>query len=208
MTLTFDEPALVLRLSRLSARGLVAFASGCAARLAPAYEVLQRALRGPAPDLVAKSLEHLWNFASHGTQSDWASMADRLIDLIPDEDSGPSFAHAVIDDALAATAYAARAAREHHPQDAAWSARRLYDAVDRFAMRRLGATSLTVAIEAQLLRNEFVQAELKRQARDLLILESATSDTVAAAIDEVRSAAAAVSALPLDYVAEWMAARD
>ena len=191
---------MLLALSRLPPRALVAFAASCASRLSPGYAVAQQHLREGDPQIVERALERLWLFAVEGRAADWEAMSAELVELIPDEDVGPTFAHGVIDDALASAAYAARSALSADPRDAVSSARRAYDTVDRFAGLTMNATEFTDAVEATILGNPVVQDELGRQTQDLDALEGATAHDLNRVIEDLRQRSSGAPALPLDDV--------
>jgi uncharacterized protein YjaG (DUF416 family) len=196
----FDEQEKLATLSRLPPQARVAFATSCASRLAMGYEISQELLKEGDPKILERALEKLWLFAVSGTTADWPTIADQLAELIPDADIGSSFAHAVVDDALAATAYAARTASSGAPQEAAWSARRAYETTDRFAGLSINATEYTDAVEAQILENDVVQQELARQAHDLTELQAVSPANLGGVIETLRHRSSQESTLPLEEV--------
>jgi hypothetical protein len=170
---SFDEADLKGRLGALPGLARVEFAAACAARMIrPWKDALQKLGLADSARL-PEAVESLRRYVRGGPASDWSSLAGELVSEIPDEDEMTTTSHAVIDDALAATAYALRTAATFDPQEATWAARRLYDATDSFAQRSLSFREYTPEIERALLQNPHVQRELQRQARDLEELEAA-----------------------------------
>lgn len=175
----FDRDDLVKRLGKLPGPSRVAFAYACASRLAQPYREAVALEGGVGEELVERTLADLAAFLNYGAPSDWAARAATLIGHIPDEDQMGRAACQVLDDALAATAYAARTAIAFDPAEAASSAQRLYDAVDAHAQRSLEFSIYSPAIEQRLLEHSAVQSELERQRRDLAALESSGTDIAA-----------------------------
>jgi hypothetical protein len=196
----FDEQILLATLSKLPHQALVAFAASCASRLAPGYEIAQGYLKEGDPKLIAHALDRLWRFATEGKADEWEAVSEQLIGSIPDEEEGPTLAHGVIDDSLAAAAYAARAALGAKPTDALFSAKRVYEAVDRFAGLKIHASEYTRAVEAQIIESPIVQDELARQAKDVADLSESSFETLGQTIETIRQRSSHVSALPLDEV--------
>jgi hypothetical protein len=94
--------------------------------------------------------------------------------LIPGENDQPWIEEqAYAEDAASAVAYALRALESGEPQEAAWAARRAYEAVDHHVMSRLGIKG-----ESHVLGHPLVQAELSRQQRDLSELREAREPAV------------------------------
>jgi len=121
------------------------------------------------------ALSDLWSFALGGPGRDWVALSEQLIAEIPHEDKMDTAAHAVIDNALAAAAYAVSTAISFEARQAAFCARRAYEAMDGHAHEALDFTIYTPEIEQALLKHPIVQQELGRQARDLGELEGVGS---------------------------------
>lgn len=166
----FDERQLVLTLERLSPRLRVIFAAACAERLLPAYEAFSSLTgRGDAGALT-HLLAWLWESIASGQKP--GSEADAKIDacmrLIPQEDEGPWVEEqASAEDAGAAVAYALRCQKNGESQEAAWAARRAYEALDHYVISREDIDLSLPGAEARVLAHSLVQAELTRQYRDL-----------------------------------------
>jgi len=176
----FDEPALADALQALPAASRVAFAAAAAARQRSSHERFARA-RGLEPvDRFGTLLDALW-LAQPGSALDrdaWAERLDEVMALMPDEDEPWQLAHALAEDALASLAYAVRCLLDPKGQEAAWAARRAYEAADQAAIRSLGARPGTPGAEQAIKAHEFVQRELARQRRDLALLRAGAVDDV------------------------------
>jgi uncharacterized protein YjaG (DUF416 family) len=167
--LRYDEPALIRDLTRVLSNARVGFAAACAERLFPAYADFCAA--GGRGDGVALRgvLERLWRhlLGEEMGKEQLRSELSRCMALLPGDDDGPRVnERAGAGDAAAAVAYALRALETSDPQEAAWAARRAYEAADRFVIDRLDVR-LDAAGEARVMAHPVVQAEISRQLRDL-----------------------------------------
>lgn len=105
-----------------------------------------------------------------------ASIQDCL-DLMQDEDEGSwDESRVYAEDAAAALAYAfrARASADRQEQEAAWAARRVYEALDYFVIHNIGVSTDGPAGEERVLSHPLIQQELGRQQRDLRELAPST----------------------------------
>lgn len=168
--IVFNEQSLVTDLGRLPSPFRVVFAAACAERFLPAYVSFSgRTGRGDATMLSA-ILERLW-LDVQGDRMDTRQVqenVDLLMDLIPQEDAGswvPEQAWA--EDAAAAVAYALRCRQNGQAQEAAWAARRAYEALDHFVIAKEGIDTNKAGAAQLVLAHPLVQAELLRQQRDL-----------------------------------------
>jgi hypothetical protein len=168
--LCFDEVQLVKMLDRLPRDLRVVFAAACAERLLPAYAVFsERAGRGDFTAL-RRSLTLLWDDLDGKRLSDDEVQAniDACMDLIPQEEDGPWVPEqASGEDAGAAVAYALRCRQNGQSQEAAWAARRAYEALDHFVINRRQIDVNRSGGETQVLGDAVLQAEFGRQRRDL-----------------------------------------
>lgn len=167
--LRYDEPALVRDLARVRSNARVGFAATCAERLFPAYVDFCAASGRGDRGVLAEVLERLWQhlLGVEMTKEEVRSELSRCMALVPGDDDGPRVnEQACAGDAVAAVAYALRALETSEPQEAAWAARRAYEAADRFVIDRLDVR-LDVGGEARVLAHPIVQAEISRQLRDL-----------------------------------------
>jgi hypothetical protein len=95
---------------------------------------------------------------------------------------------AAADDAAAAVCYALRARQTGSPQEAAWAARRVYEALDEFVINRGQIDTNRPGMENRVLADPLVQSELERQKKDLDDLLSGTHAQIAS-IQRVRQRA-------------------
>ena len=169
----FDEADLKERLGALPDLARVEFAAACASRMSRPWRDARQTLGLAESDRLSEAVGSLRRYVRGGPTSDWSGLASELVSEIPDEDEMTTASHAVLDDALAATAYALRTAATFDPKEAAWAAKRLYEAVDSCAQRSLSVRGFTPDVERALLQDPRVQRELQGQGRDLAELEAA-----------------------------------
>lgn len=174
--LRYDETALVRDLGRVGRNSRVAFAAACAERLFPSYEAFCRAAGRGDRDTLAGILERIWRhlLGDKMTDEQLRTALRRCMDLVPGEDDEPWVdEQSYADDAASATAYTLRALESGEPQEAAWAARRAYEATDYHVVHRLHIEG-----ESQVLAHPVVQAEFSRQRRDIEELLEARQESV------------------------------
>src|SRR5262245_20440132 len=126
----FEEASLVQNLSGLSCEAQTAFALSSAERLGSVYEAFALSVNG-VPDRFKLLADSLWSTLHSLAPSGLEAILAEAMSMIPAEDSVPwSPLVAYAEDAAAALAYAARARMSCNPQEAAWAARRVYEAFD------------------------------------------------------------------------------
>jgi uncharacterized protein YjaG (DUF416 family) len=164
----FDEKKLVRELDQLPIWLRVAFATACAERLLPQFVAYGHQARISGEEL-AQILEAVWASAEAGEVRvpNLKETIERWLKLLPSEDEAAEAGVPFAMDAGAAAVYALRALSEGSSQEAAWAARRAYDAVDRFAQDSLDIDLERQDAEQQLLSFPAVQRELARQRRAL-----------------------------------------
>jgi uncharacterized protein YjaG (DUF416 family) len=196
--LRFDEARLVKMLDRLPRDLRVVFAAACAERLLPAYAAFsERAGRGD-PTALRQSLTLLWDDLDGKRLPDGEVQTniDTCMELIPQEDDGPWVPEqASAEDAGAAVAYALRCRQNGQSQEAAWAARRAYEALDHFVINREKIDVNKPGAEARVLGHAAVQTELARQRRDLDELLGGDAKAVQQAAARLRDRAQKESAL-------------
>jgi uncharacterized protein YjaG (DUF416 family) len=191
--LRFDEPALLQRLERLPRQSRTIFAAAVAERLLPAYVNYWKKASKGNPTRLTAILEQLWKDLDGSKTSEEAQQEsiDLCISLIPSEDSDPWFQEQVYaDDAAAALAYALRSRESGNAQEAAWAARRAYEALDQFVIVKEDVDTHKPGAEQIILAHPIIQAELARQNRDLLDLAASRSD-ISRIADQIRQRAKA-----------------
>ncbi len=172
--LSYNEAEIMERLERLPADLRVSFAAACAQRLLPAYAEYSKEIGDP-PNGLNELAGHLWEGLEQGHHSlNEGQEADACMSLMPDD--ADDELHIYAQDAVAALTYAFRARISGDSQEAAWAARRAYEAFDQFAIKRTQIDLADAMAEQTILTNPIVQDELRRQNRDLddLLLAAAS----------------------------------
>ncbi|MCY3001214.1 MAG: DUF416 family protein [Planctomycetota bacterium] len=181
--LKFDEAALTSQLSQLSRKLRVIFAAACAERLAPAYRCFVSADGANHPNELERALQDVWDNPERTTSAyDSEEKIDALIELIPQEENveAPrSQAASNAESAGTAIVYALRTRLIGGPREAVWAARAAYEALDNFIINTEGISITTAEGESRVLMHPLLQAELRRQRRDLDELCSPTEPSVA-----------------------------
>jgi uncharacterized protein YjaG (DUF416 family) len=169
VTIRFEESQLGAQLDRLPQQLRAAFAAACAERVFPAYvRYSQESGRGD-PETLRAALSRLWDDLTGDpvSEQELNANAKRCLALAPKEDVDPwvdSLPGA--QDAVITLVHALEASWKVGSQEAVWSARCAYDAIDRF-VRFDDSGMVVTANEQRLLEHPLVQAELVRQRRDL-----------------------------------------
>jgi hypothetical protein len=162
--LRFDSNRLRSELEALPPGLRAAFAALCARRLA-------RAFAGPTSEAQAFAELHarLWHAVALPETNAVAAAdaAERALALLPPDDGADPLA----DDAAAALTYALRAVASGDPNDAAWAAECVYNALHAF-LQDQGFDPAAPGGEEALVSHPLVQAELRRQADDLRALRN------------------------------------
>ena len=182
--LHFDEATLGSALAQLPACRVSAFAAACAGRLMHDVEQLQAGSQ--SHHLLAEAHDSVWRAIESGLPTDTSSLEEQLLEAMPDEDENGSFESAVVEDACAAMIYAMHSLYADAAQNAAWSARRVYETADRYASSFLNEPEYSDVAEDRILKHPTVQLELQRQMRDLDTLKEANL-TDAAVLIEVKT---------------------
>ena len=168
----FDESVLVNELEKQAWRERVAFAAATATRQLTQYEEYARRFDIAEECFPKEIAKKLWGSIQAGTvdRTAWASILDEVMGLLPEESDDWIIWHALADDALSSLAYAIRSLLSMSPQEAAWAARRAYEAADQAAIRILGVQPGLPSTEYRIKSHLLVQRELERQKRDLTLL--------------------------------------
>lgn len=166
----YNEQELIRRLEQLSPKLRAAFAAACAERLLPTYFSFSKRTGKGDPSRLAMILERLWADLQGNPMSpeEIKTNLNVCLPLIPREDDEPWVEEQMYaEDAAAALAYALRSRQSGESQEAAWAARRAYEAVDYYVINRVGIDVNQPVGEEQVLSHDIVQAELARQYRDV-----------------------------------------
>jgi len=177
---SFDESALVGELKALSNQARIAFAAAAATRQIGNYERLAHELEAGNERRPREIAALLWTDlqAAAVDRAAWSARLDEVMSLLPEESDDWVIGHALADDALSSLAYAIRCLLTPEPQEAAWAARRAYEAADQAAIRVLGVQPGLPNTEAAIKSHGFVQRELARQRNDLSLLCADSVDEV------------------------------
>ena len=168
--LSFNEVELIARIEQLPRARRAAFGAACAQRLQGAYAAY--CAHTGKGDLRALDtiLLRLWNDLTTSAMSDIevAEQIKECMELIPGEDDRPWVTEqAAAEGAASALAYSLRCRLSGQAQEAAWSARCVYDAIDHYVINHEGINTNVAGAEARILASPLVQAELARQDRDI-----------------------------------------
>ena len=177
---SFDEGSLIGELAALSDRARTAFAAAAATRQLRNYERLAHAAQAASDQRPREIATQLWTDlrTSAFDRGAWSSTLDEVMTLLPEEGDDWGIGHALADDALSCLAYAIRCLLSPEPQEAAWAARRAYEAADQAAIRVLGVQPGLPNTEAAIKSHVLVQRELARQRDDLSLLRIDSVDEV------------------------------
>jgi uncharacterized protein YjaG (DUF416 family) len=168
--MTYDESRLIAMLNALPTELRVAFAALCAERLMPAYTAFARRLGHKDAVQLTSILGRVWRAVDNGAmaEEDLLSNLDVCMGLIQAEDEGEwSSLRAYAEDAVAAVAYALRVQQNGESQEAAWAARRVYEALDHFVTNEEEIDTSEPGAEERILSHPLIQQELVRQRKDL-----------------------------------------
>jgi uncharacterized protein YjaG (DUF416 family) len=176
--LHFDEPNLIVRLAKLPNELRVAFAALCAERQLPNYARFSARSGLGDPSVLKEALVSIWEDVQGRPVSNarLEAILERCMALIPNGDEDTEEETAYADDAAAAVAYTIRARLAGDPQEAAWAARRAYEAVDHFIVSQLNSTIVERDQEGNIASHPLAQAELMRQQDDLKDLLSVSAE--------------------------------
>jgi uncharacterized protein YjaG (DUF416 family) len=168
--LEFDERQLKIDLASVPKEARVAFAAACAERLAPAYKRFAEISGRGAPDLLVSILGRLWADLQGVPMTVAESNANirHCLALVPTEEDGPWIdEQAAAEDHVSALVYALTCLQGGEPQEAAWSAQHVFEALNSFVQCRDGRGDTQALDPKRVLADPLVQAELARQKQDL-----------------------------------------
>jgi hypothetical protein len=128
--LTYDEGALVERLSVLDRRAKTAFAASCAQRLLPFFEPYAHAVgRAEWGERLRTIVDASWDLAS-GAEFDVHALQAEAESMVPSDEGEWITEMGYAQNAAAAAAYAIRTSLTDDPQEAAWAGRQVYELAD------------------------------------------------------------------------------
>lgn len=182
--IAFKEKELLGNLSRISLRARTAFAIACATRLLPGYLDFCRDTGLGDPVWMSEITDRVWRDLK-GNEINATELHEAIVyceQLVPGE--GQDFGTPLqerADDAAAAVAYALRCRQDGSEKSAAWASRRAIETLDRTLTEgKFGEYELDD--EERLLSHPLIQAELKRQTRDIDELMMTTDDELPALV--------------------------
>lgn len=177
----FDEKTLVESLNLLSKESRVAFAASSASRLVAAYENFHQRTGLGNPETIRVALNNVWRgvFGEKDIELQLRTNLEAVMKLVPEENNSWSPLHAYADDAVSAVAYAIRAAVTGDAQEAAWAAKRVYEAVDEYVITQNESFLSGKGSEQEIINDPLIQQELDRQGDDLKALLSSESSKTA-----------------------------
>ena len=182
MIARFDEAELVAKLKHLPIAFRVIFATACAERLMPAYRLFHTQSGDGDPVAMSRALEDLWSnpVLPEIHEEVYEQQLEKIMGLIPQDDEiGASLPEQAIyaQDSGMSLAYALRARLTGEPQEAAWSGRVAYAALDNFVINLEDIDTNKPGGEQKVISHPIVQTELGRQQRDLSeLLDSSDQD--------------------------------
>jgi uncharacterized protein YjaG (DUF416 family) len=186
----FDETQLLQQLAIQPALARSVFALGAATRLLNCYELFAIESGVTNAQRLRQITNEVWgNIYSADIRKEFLIGAiDGVMELLPDTDESDALwlHRALAEDAVSALAYAIRSlAAPDEQQEAAWAARRAYEAVDQAAIWSLGVQPGVVENEKTILNHAWVQRELSRQQRDISLLINHSYDVAMRKIHEL-----------------------
>jgi uncharacterized protein YjaG (DUF416 family) len=172
----FDRQLLKGQLEGVGPRNRALFALSCAERLFPLYQLYFEKTGCGRPSYLRSTLDHLWELALRGQTGHKELFLNDFESLLPGEDPAWNPLNGLADDAIAALAYACQCQATGEIENAVWAAERGYAAVDYVARDLEGMDYGSAEAEAAIQNKEYVQAEIKRQLRDVAELVNVTRD--------------------------------
>jgi uncharacterized protein YjaG (DUF416 family) len=166
----FNEAERCVQLSSLPTKEKAAFAAACTERLFPAYYRFCVLTGRGQPEVLRETLTRLWDDLLGRLMSDQEinNRLEVVMSLVPREDDGKWVPEqAAAEDAAAALAYALRCRGNGASKEAAWAARRVYEAIDHYVINRETTLLDGNRNEERILSHPLVQQELSRQRRDI-----------------------------------------
>lgn len=189
--LRYDEAGLVDDLSGVPPPGRSLFAVACAERLVPAYEQFAERTGEGDPQMVRTAVAHLWARLGGQRSADLETEREAMEALVPREDESWVIEAGLAENATACVAYAIDCLLTGKPQDAAWAARQVYEAVDLLIRTRDDVDFNVEGSEERVLADPLIQAELSFQRREIETVRDVTDDQVAVLVSQFRERARA-----------------
>jgi uncharacterized protein YjaG (DUF416 family) len=166
----YDESELIRKLENLSKLGRVVFGAACAERAFPAFAAYEEG--GGSTDrvrLFRTTLDDIWDGVIQGTELvGLDKKIDNCLSSIPSEDEEPdTYPGLAAEDAASAICYTLQCWKTGDSQEAAWAARRTYEALDGYIIEHESIDINEPGAESRVEANDIIQSELRRQHRDI-----------------------------------------
>jgi uncharacterized protein YjaG (DUF416 family) len=180
----YDEKDLVKQLALLPPRMLVCFALGAAECLFPCFSRYALATQASLESELLSILDRAWDWLTQGnlTKPEIQQLIDRCLAMTPDEEQAVEVGEPYAEDAGAAVAYVFRTIESSNPQEAAYAARRAYEASYHFASESIDAQLAPDLDDESVDAHPVVQRELSRQYELLRRLQALNSINQEAAL--------------------------
>jgi uncharacterized protein YjaG (DUF416 family) len=190
----FSNRWLIGKLEKMPPIFRTLFAAAAAERLSQAYLRYAHLTGRGNPEVLAEALNRLWSDieGQRANSERPEETLQRVMALIPKEDNGPWVPEqAWAEDATAAVAYALQCLESGRSAESAWVAQRAYEAVDHFVVTENAIHTSKPGASARILSSSLVQAELRRQRRDIdeLLAENTDVQNLAALAARMRQRA-------------------
>lgn len=167
--LVYDETVLSERVARLPGPERTLLAAACAERLMPLYEWIAGAGGSAEAANIRSALDLAWSASASAEQAEQAQL--EVEELLPDEDDEDAPVDvALVQNAVAAVAYALRTAGSYDARNTIWAARQLYEAADYIVQREAPSQTYIEDLEQE----PPIQLVLRGLASSLQDLESAS----------------------------------
>lgn len=188
--ISFDESDLVRKLSALSPWRRAVFAALVAERLMPGCERVESADGRNVQETLTKALTDLWNRIQVVLPGVVIQQEiNSCMSLLPTDAESWARANPFAEEVIAAAIYALQSLHSESAREAAWAARRGYEAVDRFVIAQGRIDIGTTAGEKEILNNPLVQSELRSQLEDLANLSDPTFQSEGKRLSQLRALA-------------------
>jgi Protein of unknown function (DUF416) len=170
--LRFDKQRLIEKRDRVNPLLRAIFAAAAAERVSRAYIRYAHLTRRGNSAAFGESLSQLWSDIEgqrqRMTSAELKETRELVLTLIPRGSDSPWVSEqACAEAAAAALAYALWCRENGHSAEAAWAARRAYEAMDHFAIAKNAVDTSRPGANKEVQSSSLVQAELLHQRRDL-----------------------------------------
>ncbi|WP_433313800.1 DUF416 family protein [Micromonospora sp. CA-269861] len=188
-TVSFDGQRLREVLAALAPWQRLAFATSCVEVLVPSYVTFSELEQVGDANLVRASVDAVWSaLEGHEPEATYPELPspESVKELLPSEDDWNEWAPQA-EDAVASLVYLLELLASDDVIYAVHAAERAYSAVDDFVAREQDLGVLDADDREALLKTPLIQAELRRQADALRILQDSAAER--SAVSELRAAA-------------------